>query len=65
MSQTDSILRHLKKGRSVTPLMALSQWNCLRLAARIRMLREAGYKIETHTVKRNGKKFASYLMDFA
>jgi biotin operon repressor len=65
MSQTQAILNHLKSGRSVSPLQALDRWGCFRLAARIQELREAGYRIERHTVKVGKKAFASYLLDRA
>ncbi len=61
-SQSDRILRHLVTGRSLTPLGALERFRCLRLAARVRELRDAGYRITTNTVKRNGKQYASYAM---
>lgn len=60
-SQTDQILKALKKGRKLTPLDALSEFGCFRLGARIFDLKERGYNIVTNTVKSsNGKSFASY-----
>jgi hypothetical protein len=45
-SQRDKILSHLKR-RSITPMEALQMYRCLRLAARIKELRELGYTITT------------------
>lgn len=65
MTQTAKILKHLQRGRSVTPLMALERWGCFRLAARIRDLKRDGHRIETHRVERGGKSFAAYMLDRA
>lgn len=65
MNQSDRILKHLSTGRSITPLSALNRWGCFRLAPRIRELREAGYRIETHIIKRGGKRYAGYMLDRA
>lgn len=59
MTQTERIHNHLKRG-SITPLTALKQYGCLRLAARISDLRDQGLPIVTKMVTRNGKHFASY-----
>lgn len=60
--QNTLILRALKKGKTITPLDALVWWNCFRLAARIRDLRQEGYPIQTVTEERNGKRWARYRM---
>ena len=62
MSQSDAILEHLKAGNSITPVDALRDFGCFRLAARIDDLRQRGHDIETVTEKRNGKKYARYLL---
>jgi hypothetical protein len=54
------IRTHLENGRDITPLEALDQYGCFRLAARIDELRKAGLDIETITETRNGKKYAKY-----
>lgn len=60
MSQTQTILAMLKQG-PVTPIQALNEAGCFRLAARIADLRQAGYQIETETLSLpNGKHIASY-----
>jgi len=60
MTQTEMIRTHLENGRDITPLEALDQYGCFRLAARIDELRKAGLDIETITETRNGKKYAKY-----
>lgn len=60
MTQTEMIRAHLQSGREITPMDALTQYGCLRLAARIKELRDAGMPIETATEKRNGKAWAKY-----
>jgi len=60
-SHSDKIAALLEKGRSITPLEALSQFGCFRLGARIHDLRCAGMKIETIPHKtESGKIIAKY-----
>ena len=51
---------HLNRGWKLNPLQALKKYGCLRLAARIADLRNAGMNITTRKVTRNGKTFAEY-----
>ena len=60
MSQTHQILRHLKKGRTITALEALEKFGCLRLAARINDLKNDGHSISTAMVARGDKRVARY-----
>ena len=60
MTQTEMIRAHLEAGREITPIDALEQYGCFRLAARIKELRNAGLLIETLTEQRNGKAWAKY-----
>jgi len=60
MSQTQAIKQHLERGQAITPLEALQQYGCLRLAARISDLRDQGMKIRTEIVELNDKRFAKY-----
>lgn len=60
MNQNDAILAHLKAGNELTPLDALNRFGCLRLAARIADLREAGYQIDSRIHVTDGKRFAAY-----
>jgi hypothetical protein len=60
MRQVDEIRQALLDGKSITPLDALRDYGCFRLAARIDELRRQGYCITTEFAHRNGKKYASY-----
>lgn len=64
MSQTADILAALRAGHALTPMDALDQFGCFRLAARVRQLREAGHRIITEEVRvgRRKKRVASYRM---
>ena len=59
-TQKEAILRHLQSGKTITPLEALELYRCYRLSARIRELRDEGYKIKSENVKQGKKTFASY-----
>ena len=58
-SQKSLIRRHLKS-KPISPLEALEDYGCFRLAARIAELREDVHNIETVQTKQNGKTFATY-----
>jgi hypothetical protein len=60
MSQAELILWHLEKRGSITPVEALNEIGCFRLAARINDLRRTGVPITTEWVERNGKRWAKY-----
>jgi len=60
MSQTNEILKHMQQGNTITPIEALSLFNCFRLGARIKDLRDSGHAITTHKQTENGKTFARY-----
>ena len=62
MSQTDAILHHLARGRSLTALDVLHQFGCLRLAARVGELRERGHLIVCNIVERGGKRVGLYTL---
>ena len=57
-NQTNRILRYLRTGRGITPLSAFTRFNCMRLAARIDELRDAGIRVRSRMMNRNGKRFA-------
>ena len=59
LSQKELIHRHLRR-QPISPLEALQEYGCFRLAARIAELREDGLNIETVQTKQNGKTFATY-----
>jgi Helix-turn-helix domain len=54
-SQNQKILSYLSSGRSLSPLVALDRFQCLRLAARIKNLRDSGVRIHT-VMGRVGKR---------
>ncbi len=62
MSQNRDILTHLKKGKQLSPLQAFERFECFRLAARIKNLRDAGHKIQTtmYRDERTNKRYALY-----
>ncbi len=62
MSQCDQILGYMKRGRAISPLIALEKFGCFRLAARIHDLRAKGHPIESREVIRGDKHFAEYYM---
>lgn len=63
MSQNDQILAALKRGRAITPLEALHEWGCFRLASRVLDLRQQGHAIAVERLKLpTGKRVARYYM---
>ena len=64
-TQAEAILADLQAGRAITPLDALKEHGCFRLAARINDLRNQGYNIGMVMVAgpMNNKKYAQYTMD--
>ena len=62
MSQNADILSHLQSGWTLTPLEALNQFGCFRLAARVWELRGQGYDISSEYIEVNGKSVAQYSM---
>lgn len=61
MSQTDTVLRHLRNNRHITPLEAFGLYGIFRLAARVHDLRGKGHDIRTEVVDDpNGKPYARY-----
>ena len=63
MSQLKRIKHYLESGGRLTPLDALSKFNCFRLAAVIHNLREDGIPIKTKTVKNGQKSYAEYYLE--
>ena len=64
MTQSNQILKYLENGHSLTPRKAMVEFGVMRLAARIKDLRDDGYAIKSERVTvptRNGTaKVASY-----
>jgi hypothetical protein len=65
VTQAQLILGALQRGERLTALEALQEFNCFRLAARIRELRDDGHPIATEIVHSNGKTFARYSLETA
>ena len=64
MSQSDDILKALQRGERLTPLDALTQYNCMRLASRISDLKREGHTIYARTIKTaSGKSVSEYWME--
>ena len=61
-SQCNMIRAHLNEGKSITPMGALTLFNCFRLGARIHNLRTEGMDIETEMVAKGDKRFAKYYL---
>ena len=59
-SQKDKILKHLEDGNSITPIEALEQFGCLRLADVIFRLKQDGHDIQTNMIEKGEKRYASY-----
>lgn len=60
MTQAVAIRRALEAGRELTPLDALQEFGCFRLAARVDELRRAGLPVETVIDRSGAKRFARY-----
>jgi hypothetical protein len=59
--QCRTILRHLEKGKTISPLESLMVYGIYRLAARIMEIRDAGHDVITHNRKdERGKKYGEY-----
>lgn len=63
-SQCKAIIAYMEEhGGKITPMEAMEEIGCMRLAARISDLRREGYSIETVATRRHGKHFATYVLD--
>lgn len=58
-TQKQKVLAHLKKCKSITPLVALSKYGCYRLSAVIHKLRNDGHDIKTDLV--GNDQYAKYI----
>ncbi len=68
MTQSESILHYIQTYGSITPADALREFSCMRLAARIYDLENAGHKIKSELIEtknRNGEsvRVASYSLE--
>ena len=68
MTQCEDILEYLRENGSITPMEAMQEFGCMRLAARITDLRERGVKIRRTMAKARNRKgqpvaFAKYVLE--
>jgi len=59
-TQNDMILSDLEKGEMITPLDALNNYGCMRLASRVHELKQDGFDVRKKTIIREGKSYAAY-----
>lgn len=62
MTQNNQLRDHLTNGNSITPIEALQEFGCFRLAARISDLKSQGMDIHTEMVYKDKKKYARYFL---
>ena len=60
MTQKEQIINLLKTGRSITPMSALRNYGCFRLAAVIHKLKKQGMDIKTTIINEGDKTYAQY-----
>ena len=68
MTQCDKILLHLQTIGSITPVEALDQYGCFRLAARVADLKAEGWPIASEIVQKKNRfgevvRFAKYRLE--
>ena len=59
-TQKAKIAARLLSGKTITPMEALKDYGCFRLAVHINRLRNEGMKIHTENVRNGKKQFARY-----
>lgn len=59
-SQRLQIQRYLAQGHSITPLVAVTKFNCLALSQRMGEIRRSGFPVKTEMVKVGDKRVARY-----
>lgn len=62
-TQAEAVLHHLKTRGKISPLQALREFSCLRLAAVIHRLRREGHAIETDWREQGGSRYAVYRLE--
>lgn len=62
LTQCDKILAYIRKHGSITPLDALREFNCMRLASRMSDLKARGYNVKSkmETAKNKNGELVSY-----
>jgi hypothetical protein len=64
MNQNEQILSYLKMGSVITPIEALQNFGCFRLASRIYDLKQDGWPIVTDKIRlENGKVVGHYTLN--
>lgn len=68
MTQNEKILQYIEQEGSITPLDALREFSCMRLASRISELKKEGYPIKKEMETAKNKfgepvRFARYRME--
>lgn len=63
LTQCEMILNHLRSKGKISPLQALRDYSCLRLAAVVHRLRQAGHAIETDWREQGGTRYAVYRLE--
>lgn len=61
-SQNGQILSWLERGKSITPIDALSMFGCFRLSARVWDLRDYGWPVQKVIEQKNGRRYARYYL---
>lgn len=60
-TQTTQIKAHLESGKTITAIDALLTYNCFRLSARIKDLKDLGYPVDKNMIQiESGKYVAQY-----
>jgi predicted methyltransferase len=62
ITQKQQVIAHLEKYGSITSWEAIKKYNITRLAAIIFDLRDEGNKIYASNEKKNGKRWAKYVL---
>lgn len=60
LTQKQMVRNRLEAGKKISPLQALRDFGCMRLADVIYKLRRDGLTIETDTRQQGGKRYAVY-----
>ena len=55
MTQNEMILKHLQEVGNITPMEALSEYGCMRLASRISDLKKQGVMIGSRTISHRNR----------
>lgn len=61
-TQCEMVLKHLKSGKTLTPIDALNEFGCFRLASRVLDLRAMGYDIRARRLTQGEKTFSQYYL---